>query len=134
MLTQPGVRLVSLQYGDCAAELAAIREGLGVDVQLDDDVDPLRDMDAFAAQVAAMDLVVSVDNTTVHTAGALGVPVWTLLSDNPDWRWQRERRDTPWYPSMTLFRPSRPGGWAAVLADAAAALAAAVTDRGRLAP
>ena len=80
-----------------------------------EDADPLRDLDGFAAQVAALDLVISVDNTTVHFAGALGRPVWTLLPAVPDWRWQLQRDDSPWYPSMRLFRQRRPGDWAHVI-------------------
>ena len=62
-----------------------------------------------------MDQVVSIDNSTVHLAGALGKPVWTLLPHAPDWRWLLAREDTPWYPSMRLFRQQTAGDWKGVI-------------------
>ncbi|MBI3710298.1 MAG: tetratricopeptide repeat protein, partial [Proteobacteria bacterium] len=79
ILTVPGIVFVNLQYGDCAADLAAVKEKLGVAVHHGAEIDSLKDLDGFAAQVAAMDLVISVSNTAVHFAGALNVPVWTML-------------------------------------------------------
>jgi ADP-heptose:LPS heptosyltransferase len=78
-------------------------------------VDQLADLDAFAAQVSAMDLVITIDNSTAHLAGALGVPIWLLLPFAPDWRWLRARQDSPWYPGMRLFRQTTQGGWPAVI-------------------
>jgi len=75
-----------------------------------------------AATLSALDLVVSVDTMPAHLAGALGAPVWTLLHAAPDWRWMRGRDDTPWYPTMRLFRQERPGDWAPVVARLAASL------------
>jgi hypothetical protein len=100
---------VNLQYGDCAADLAAVRDRLGVEVIHDSAVDPLLDMDAAFAQVAAMDLVISTSNTTVHTAGSQGVPVWVLLpyAKGVLWYWFARRSDSPWYPSARLIRQSR---------------------------
>ena len=71
-------------------------------------------MDDFAAQVSTLDLVISIDNTTVHMAGALGKKVWTLLPYVPDWRWMLKREDTPWYSSMKLFRQTRMNDWSDV--------------------
>jgi hypothetical protein len=71
----------------------------------------LKDLDGFAAKIAALDLVISVDNSTVHMAGSLGVPVWTLLPFNCDWRWMKDWEDTPWYTSVRLFRKKRHGDW-----------------------
>ena len=67
-------------------------------------VDPLKDMDLAAAQIAAMDLVVSAANTTVHLGGALGISTWVALSKTPDWRWLAEGMVSPWYPNVRLFR------------------------------
>jgi hypothetical protein len=75
-----------------------------------------------AAIIENLDLVISVDTSIVHLAGALGRPVWTLLPFAPDWRWLTQRHDTPWYPTMRLFRQPRPGDWSAVFDDVAAAL------------
>jgi len=63
----------------------------------------------------ALDLVISVDTMTAHLAGALGQPVWTLLPFQPDWRWMRDRSDTPWYPTMRLFRQQREGDWSPII-------------------
>jgi tetratricopeptide (TPR) repeat protein len=108
-----GVSLINLQYGDCAAEIAAAR-GAGLEVHDRDDVDPLAELDDFAALVAALDLVLSVDNATVHLAGALGVPTWVLLPYTADWRWMEGRENSPWYPALRLFRQPHPGDWDAV--------------------
>ena len=82
----------------------------------------LTDFYETARVMAALDLVISVDSAPAHLAGALGVPVWTLLRFNPDWRWQRDRTDTLWYPSMRLFRQPSPGDWSAVIQNAKTAL------------
>ena len=75
-----------------------------------------------AALLAALDLMISVDTMTAHLGGALGVPVWTLLQKNPDWRWMDQRDDSPWYPTMRLFRQSRQGDWTSVIERVATAL------------
>jgi TPR repeat/Tetratricopeptide repeat len=106
---------VNLQYGDCRAELASVRRDIGVEIFHDESVDPLKSLDDFAAQTAAMDLVLSIDNSTVHMAGALNVPVWALLPAVPDWRWMLGRTDSPWYSSVRLFRQQAAGEWAAVI-------------------
>jgi ADP-heptose:LPS heptosyltransferase len=71
----------------------------------------------------AVDLVISADSMPAHLAGALGVPVWTLLRRTADWRWMENRDDSPWYPTMRLFRQEREGDWTAPVARVAAALA-----------
>lgn len=128
---QPGVRFVNLQYGDHGAEMREFADRHGLDIVVDDSVDPLADLDGFAAQVAAMDLVISIDNSTVHMAGALGRPVWMMLPLAPDPRWQIGRADTPWYATMRLFRQDGAGDWAAVIAAVADALAAEIRTRRR---
>jgi tetratricopeptide (TPR) repeat protein len=108
-LKLPGVMFVNLQYGDCAEELAAVRSQLGIEIYQDPDVNPRVDMDIFFAQVAAMDLVISTSNTTVHVAGSLNVPTWMLLPNGKGalWYWFLRREDSPWYPSLKLIRASR---------------------------
>ncbi len=69
-----------------------------------------------------MDLIVTSDTATAHLAGALGAPVWLLLPDLPDWRWLLDRDDSPWYPTMRLWRQTERGDWAGVLARVAAAV------------
>ncbi len=116
VLSLGGVQFVNLQYGDCREEIRAVEQKLGTRVHDWEDADPLKDLDGFAAKIAALDLVISVDNSAVHLAGALGVPVWVLLPYVSDWRWMREFEDTPWYESVRLFRQRHAGEWSDVFA------------------
>ena len=77
-----------------------------------------------AAIIDSLDLVITVDTSLAHLAGALGKQVWTLLPFAADWRWMRDRTDTPWYPTMRLFRQATAGDWDSVIADVCAALTA----------
>jgi ADP-heptose:LPS heptosyltransferase len=83
----------------------------------------LTDYAATAAAVSALDLVLCVDTSVAHLAGALGRPAWVMLPHAPDWRWMLGRDDTPWYRSLRLFRQDRPGDWTSVIARVGAALA-----------
>lgn len=82
----------------------------------------LEDFADTAALIAHMDLVISIDTSVAHLAGALGVPVWIMLPFSPDWRWLREREDSPWYPTARLFRQTRHGDWDDVVRRVADAL------------
>jgi tetratricopeptide (TPR) repeat protein len=103
----PGVTLVSLQKGAAAAEAR--------DAGLLDWTEELADFSDTAALVAALDLVVSVDTSIVHVAGALSVPVWVLNRYDRCWRWHWDRTDSAWYPSVRLFTQDAPGEWAPVV-------------------
>jgi len=131
ILNVSGVTFVNLQYGDCSAEIDHVRTKLGVTVLEDREIDPLRDMDGFFAQVAALDLVISSSNTTAHVAGSLNVPVWLLLLSSPAelWYWFRDRDENPWYRSLKAIRAGyrNPGvpdenPWREVSAEAAEGL------------
>jgi hypothetical protein len=107
VLRQHGVVFVNLQYAADDAEVASVEKALGIQIVTDPAVDPLGDMDAIAAQVAAMDLVICVSNTVAHIAGALGVPVWNILpaySASGMWHWFSGSDASPWYPSMKIYR------------------------------
>ncbi|MFL5384350.1 MAG: ADP-heptose--LPS heptosyltransferase [Longimicrobiaceae bacterium] len=114
----PGVALHVLQRGPARDEAA----GFGIDSGSDDVLECARVM-------RALDRVVTVDSMTAHLAGALGVPVWTLLHAEPDWRWMEGRGDSPWYPTMRLFRQAAAGEWAPVIARVAAGLRELVERR-----
>jgi Tfp pilus assembly protein PilF len=116
LLRLPHLCCINLQYGDCAAELAWCR-AQGIEVLHDPAIDPLQDLDAFAAQVAACDQVVTVSNATAHFAGALGVPADVLI---PYGRaapphWLANRSNSPWYSSLRLARQHSPGAWRPLL-------------------
>ena len=105
----PGVRLISLQKGSAATDIATA----GIDIT--DWTTEVSDFADTAALVANLDLVISVDTAVAHLAGALAKPTWTLLPFAPDWRWMLNRPDSPWYPTMRLFRQPIPGDWATPL-------------------
>jgi hypothetical protein len=115
LFSLPDITFVNLQYGDVSAEIDEVADKLGITIHDWENSDPLENLDDFAAKIAALDLVISVDNATVHLAGALGKPVWMLLPYVPDWRWMLEREDSPWYPAMRLFRQPSPGDWDSVI-------------------
>ena len=111
VLANPRVSLVSLQK-----ELRAEHEqALAANPSITHFGSELRDFADTAALVSLMDLVISVDTSVAHLAGALGKPVWILLPFAPDWRWLLEREDSPWYPSARLFRQPRIGDWDRVI-------------------
>jgi hypothetical protein len=87
------------------------------------------DLYGTARMMGGLDLILSADSMPAHLAGALGVPVWTLLHSTPDWRWMIDRRDSPWYPTMRLFRQRQPGEWSAVVDEVAAELRQVVQPR-----
>jgi hypothetical protein len=121
----PGVALYALQRGLERAQI--LLPGAPPVENPDDDSDDVLDT---AALIRCLDLVISVDTMVAHLAGALGVPVWTLLHDSADWRWMRDRTDSPWYPTMRLFRQQTPGDWTRVVSDVAQELSAMARGRG----
>ncbi|WP_169717626.1 hypothetical protein SPSIL_012010 [Sporomusa silvacetica DSM 10669] len=116
----PGMTFYSLQKGEAASEANTPPPGM----RLIDLTDDLADFTDTAAQIMNLDLVVVVDTAVAHLAGALGKPVWTLLPSAGEWRWLLDRNDTPWYPTMRLFRQSTPGDWSSVMTAVAQELSA----------
>jgi tetratricopeptide (TPR) repeat protein len=106
-----GVRLFGLQKGPARDQIRGVARQFGVadlGSSLDEAVGAFVDT---AAVMTNLDLVITTDTAMAHLAGALGVPVWVALSVGPDWRWLLGREDCPWYPTMRLFRQSRPHDW-----------------------
>jgi tetratricopeptide (TPR) repeat protein len=115
----PGVRLISLQKGDFATPAAAKSLSMQIMADLDIGQDSFFDT---AAMMRNLDLVITCDTSIAHLAGALGCPVFVLLKQIADWRWLRDREDSPWYPTMRLFRQKSRGNWAGVVSEVSAAL------------
>lgn len=118
------VHFVDLQYGETAAEREAAKQELGANIQHVDAVHNREDLDGLAALIAACDVVVTISNTTAHLAGALGKPTLLMLPSGiaRHWYWHEAREDSPWYPSLRLFRQQQPGQWDDVIAGVASAV------------
>jgi tetratricopeptide (TPR) repeat protein len=116
----PGVRFISLQKGPPAAQVAEPPAGMTI-------FDPMADVTDFAdtaAIIAHLDLVIAVDTAVAHLAGAMGKPIWLLSRFDGCWRWLTARTDSPWYPSLRLYRQETPGNWRPTIAQLAADLTA----------
>jgi len=109
-----------LQRDDC--EFHIVQTGHAETGRMRDHSAALSDFADTAALMTLLDLIISVDSAPAHLAGALGRPTWLLLQFSADWRWLQERSDSPWYPTMRLFRQPRPGDWDSVVAEANSAL------------
>ena len=107
----PNTVFVDLQYGDTTEDLAHAKNSMGVNIIHDDTFDQLEDFDSFLSQIVALDAVISISNTTLHAAGALGIPTAGLLSTVPMWRWGMSGETSLWYPSVRLIRQTAPGDW-----------------------
>ncbi len=123
VLHMPGCRFVDLQYGDTQQEREDLEGRHGLRIEHLSEIDNYRDIDGLAALIGTCDLVITIDNTTVHLAGALGKPTWLLLPFAADWRWLLNRDDTPWYSTVRLFRQPRADDWESVLQKVARTLA-----------
>jgi tetratricopeptide (TPR) repeat protein/glycosyltransferase involved in cell wall biosynthesis len=110
LLDVKGVRFYSVQKGGPEAQLAAFAAPNVTDLS-----PHLADLQDTAAAIDQLDLVITVDTAIAHLAGALGRPVWVMITHVPDFRWMLDRDDTPWYPSMRLFRQPAPRDWTPVI-------------------
>ena len=113
-----GISWVSLQKGPGAAQIAEN----GLSSRINDWMDEVVDFADTAALIAGLDLVISVDTSVPHLAGAMGKPVWLLDRYDTDWRWLLDRADSPWYPSMRIFRQTAFGDWPSVVSPVVEAL------------
>jgi tetratricopeptide (TPR) repeat protein len=118
LLDVPGIQFHSLQFGAAGDDIAAA----GFGGRITDQRAGMTDFAATAALAAGMDLVISVCTSVAHLAGAMGRPVWMLLAADNDWRWLKDRDDTPWYPTARLFRQRDAGDWTELTARVAGAL------------
>lgn len=127
ILTVPGIKFVSLQYGSVEKEIETFRAATGLSVDYESSADPIADIDGHLAQIASLDLVISTSNTAAHAAGALGIPTWVLLDhtigEGLYWPWFTDRTDSPWHRSATLYRQPTRGDWATPIAKVAIDLA-----------
>lgn len=119
------VTFVSLQVGARAGEYAALSPRI-MDLSAE-----LSDLAETAGAIANLDLVIAVDTAVVHLAGAIGKPAWVMLPFSPDWRWLLDRDDSPWYPTLRLYRQPKPADWDSVIARVKADLAALASERAR---
>ena len=120
---------VSLQYGNVESDVAAAKETLGVEVIIDAEIDPITDLDQAAAQIAAMNLVITIDNTATNIAGAIGQEAWVIIPKIPEWRWGLSGEDVPWYPTVRPFRQLEQNDWSGVLTSVAEALSEKVSNQ-----
>jgi hypothetical protein len=118
-----GIEFHSLQIGPAADQALNLPDGLIVR----NHADRLTDLSETAALIANLDLVISVDTLIPHLAGALGARVWLMLAHAADWRWLLDRDDSPWYPTMRLFRQSSAGDWPGVVNSILRALSAPIS-------
>ncbi|MDF1811184.1 MAG: tetratricopeptide repeat-containing glycosyltransferase family protein [Verrucomicrobiales bacterium] len=120
LLDIPGISFYSLQVDESAQEIAEFPDKIYSLKELQGD------WSEAATLIRQLDLVISVDTGVIHLAGSLGVPTWVALSEHADWRWLEDRSDTPWYPSMRLFRQKKPREWAPVFEQIRSELASLV--------
>jgi len=127
ILSVPGIECFSLQFGAGSEQTAeySSREGL-IDL-----TDEHRDFADTAALVSQLDLVITCDTAVAHLAGALAIPVWVALPYAADWRWLLIREDSPWYPTMRLFRQKKPNDWSAPVAEIKAAIVAILSSKAK---
>jgi hypothetical protein len=126
LLDIQGTAFYSLQKGPASIEADnTLREMKIINLN-----NQLQDFADTAAVIANLDLIISVDTAVVHLAGALGRPVWTLLHFAPDWRWQLNRNDSPWYPGMRLFRQTQINNWNGVFKQVKKTLTHRISDCG----
>jgi len=122
----PGIVFVSLQKGPASSQAQTPPQGM----VLHDWTDELDDFRDTASLISALDVVITVDTATAHLAGALGREVWLLNRVDTDWRWLVDRDDSPWYPTMRVFRQKVPGDWQ----DVVSRLVDALSERVRRSP
>lgn len=128
VINMPGVSVYSLQKGPGAEQADELAHVAGVK-RIDKELDLTERFVDTAALMKNLDLIISIDTSIAHLAGALGCEIWTLLCSSPDWRWMNEGQKSHWYPSMRLFRQEVPGDWSTVVARVTEALRARMLQK-----
>jgi hypothetical protein len=124
LLSSSGCQFVNLQHGESRVDLIDIETRAGIHISHFPDIDPIVDLDKFASLISALDLVVTIDNSTMHLAAALGVPTWGLLAfpSASYWRWFGEGTQSVWYDSLTLIRKASTTPWDQLISELAGRL------------
>ena len=115
ILKTPGIQFVNLQYGATDFEIEMIEKNHGIEIADATGIDTTNDVDQCMGLVSGLDLVITVSNVTAHYAGNVGVPVWVLVSKSALWHWFTKRCDSPWYPTVRLYRQEPSDNWSPVL-------------------
>ena len=110
---------MSLQYGDSRSDTSIFENNSNIHIHVDEKVNPLEDAESWFAQIAVVDLVISVDNSTIQVSGSQGVPTWTLVNFNPEWRFGLHGEKNDWHPSIKVYRQHKEGDWESVISKVA---------------
>lgn len=131
ILSLPGITFVNLQYGESHEEAERAAQTFGTQIVSDLNFDSVISLDTFAAQVASLDLIITTSNSTAHFAGAQNVPTWVLVPRGYGgiWHWFADRVDSPWYPSVRLFRQTRREDWEVPIGQVSEALSELLVAR-----
>jgi ADP-heptose:LPS heptosyltransferase len=116
-LVNSNTQLLCLQYGDISDEIEALKRDFGIEVIQFSDVDNKNDIDGLAALMAACDTVITIDNSTAHLSGALGLKTKLMLPYTANWRWGLSGNSSYWYDAVQLYRQSKINNWDSVLAQ-----------------
>lgn len=127
ILSIPNAQFINIQYGEIDENIAELKEQTGLDLFVDD-FDPFIDIEKAVAQIAALDMVVSVSNASVHFAGQLNIPTWILLNQRTLWHWFNEGENTVWYDSIRLYRQEQLETWDPVFSRVTADLTELVAN------
>ncbi len=119
ILLKKPCRFLSLQYGDSRSDTSIYENNSDIHIHVDEKVNPLDDAESWFAQIATVDLVISVDNSTIQVSGSQGVPTWTLVNFNPEWRFGLRGEKNDWHPSMKVYRQTKEGDWESIISQVA---------------
>ncbi|ARU57150.1 hypothetical protein OLMES_3107 [Oleiphilus messinensis] len=117
LLRLPQVQFISLQYDATVSDIEEFNRKQNTSLYVDNSFDPYEDIEHAAAQIDAVNLVISISNACVHLAGSMGKPVWLLLHTKPIWHWFSDGKTSPWYPSIETFRQNEPLKWDSVITE-----------------